>query len=118
MLDLARKKVEAQGLSGRISFVKSDVTAVELPDNTAEFVISLNTLHFPENPQNMLAEVQRLLKDDGQYMITDVCNNIFGLALKPLKLFYTYKEFKNMIKMSVLSSSRFRKGLFWIDIVN
>jgi len=74
-LDVARRRLER--FAGRVSFHAGDVAAVPLPDGAADWV-SLNAgLHHIPSPAGVLAEVDRLLRPGGLFLLGHEPNAAF-----------------------------------------
>lgn len=72
MLDLAKPKVAAAGLSQRIGLAQMDVKALDLPDASFDAVFSNTILHHIPQPLAMLQEAARVLRPGGLLLIRDL----------------------------------------------
>ncbi len=73
MLESARRHAASLGLTN-LRFVHGDITKVDLPDGSADAVISTMALHHLPTTQHLDAcfdEITRLLKPDGAVYLTD-----------------------------------------------
>jgi len=70
MLDLLKKNIP-EGFKNIIVPVKTDENKVPLEDEIADLVFMANLHHELEDPQKMVAEAYRLLKNDGKLAIID-----------------------------------------------
>lgn len=57
-------------LAANASFVLSDAHHLPFNDNTFDKVFTVNTIYFWENETDILAEVRRVLKPDGIFIVT------------------------------------------------
>ena len=71
MLDKARRNAEKFGVTN-VSFVRSELEKLELPDKVADLVISNCTLNHAANKQSVWNEIYRILKKDGRFVISDI----------------------------------------------
>lgn len=71
MLDKARRNAEKFGVSN-VSFVRSELEKIEIPDNVADLVISNCTLNHASNKQAVWNEVYRILKKGGRFVVSDI----------------------------------------------
>ncbi len=55
-----------------VSFVKSELEKLELPDNTADLVISNCTINHASDKQAAWNEIYRILKNNGRFVISDI----------------------------------------------
>jgi ubiquinone/menaquinone biosynthesis C-methylase UbiE len=79
-----------------ISFHQNDATALELEDNSTDFVFTRWLFCFLENPERALSEIKRVLKPNGKLIIIDYFNylaaNIFPRNEALSALFAGYLE--------------------------
>ena len=54
----------------KASFYCDRADQLSLKDQSVDRIFTINTLYFWENPENILAELKRVLKQDGQLLIT------------------------------------------------
>lgn len=71
MLEKARKNAEKFKVNN-VRFVKSELEKLELPDNTADLVISNCTLNHASDKQAVWNEIFRILKRGGRFVISDI----------------------------------------------
>jgi ubiquinone/menaquinone biosynthesis C-methylase UbiE len=65
------------------SFLEADLTKLPFSDNTFDLVFFTNTIEHLEDPHPVLCELARVLKPDGQLLVTtENCANIFWLILE------------------------------------
>ena len=71
MLDKARRNAEKFGVTN-VSFVRSELENLDLPDKVADLVISNCTLNHAANKQSVWNEIYRILKKGGRFVISDI----------------------------------------------
>ncbi len=71
MLEKAQKNAQKLGVTN-VKFIKSELEKLELPDKTANLVISNCTINHATNKQNVWNEVHRILKPNGRFVVSDI----------------------------------------------
>ncbi len=71
MLDKARRNAEKLGITNA-EFLKSTLEILELPDETADLVISNCTLNHASDKQAVWNEINRILKKGGRFVVSDI----------------------------------------------
>ena len=71
MLEKARKTAEKFGATN-VSFIRCELEKLELPDKTADLVISNCTLNHAADKQAVWNEIFRILKKGGRFVISDI----------------------------------------------
>jgi arsenite methyltransferase len=71
MLEKARKNAEKFGASN-VRFIRCELEKLELPDKTADLVISNCTLNHASDKQAVWNEIYRILKNGGRFVISDI----------------------------------------------
>ncbi len=71
MLEKARRNAEKFGVTN-VSFVRSELEKLELPDKVADLVISNCTLNHASDKQAVWNEIYRILKKRGRFVISDI----------------------------------------------
>lgn len=71
MLETARANAEKFNITN-VRFIRSELEQIELPDNTADLIISNCTLNHAGNKQQVWHEIYRILKNGGRFIISDI----------------------------------------------
>jgi len=71
MLEKARHTAEKMGVTN-VSFVRSELEKLGLPDKIADLVISNCTLNHAADKQAVWNEIHRILKKGGRFVISDI----------------------------------------------
>jgi sarcosine/dimethylglycine N-methyltransferase len=69
--ETARRLNEEQGLDQRVEVVDGSFQEIQYPDNTFDFVWSQDALLHSDDRRQVVQEVARVLKPDGQFVFTD-----------------------------------------------
>jgi demethylmenaquinone methyltransferase/2-methoxy-6-polyprenyl-1,4-benzoquinol methylase len=78
MLELGRKKVEKEGLAGKIDLLKGDGEAISFPDNSFDAVMVAFGVRNFENLEVGLCELLRVLKPGGKLVILEFSKPNWG----------------------------------------
>jgi ubiquinone/menaquinone biosynthesis C-methylase UbiE len=70
-------------------------------------------VHLVDNPIAMLNEINRLLKSDGLFFISDLKRSPLGILEKEIKSSLTVKEAQALIAGSNLLRGEFSSDLIW-----
>jgi len=71
MIEKARKSAEKFNVTN-VKFIKSDLEKVQLPDKTADLVISNCTINHASDKHAVWNEVYRILKNGGRFIVSDI----------------------------------------------
>jgi ubiquinone/menaquinone biosynthesis C-methylase UbiE len=113
LLAIANDTLKKENLPGRVSFLKADVHSVMFPDCYFDIVLNINMLHLVHDPVKMLNEIERVLKQEGSFFISDLKKSIFSFFEKEIQYAFTVKEVIEIIARSNLPVSKFSSDLIW-----
>ncbi len=71
MLEKARKIAEKFEVQN-VRFIKSELESLQLPDNTADVVISNCTINHARDKQAVWNEIFRIMKNNGRFIVSDI----------------------------------------------
>ncbi|MEI7981765.1 MAG: methyltransferase domain-containing protein [Bacteroidota bacterium] len=71
ILEKARRNAEKFDVSN-VSFVRSELEKIDLPDKVADLVISNCTFNHAADKQSVWNEIHRILKKGGRFVISDI----------------------------------------------
>ena len=71
MLEKARRNADKFGVRN-VSFIRSELEKLELPDKVADLVISNCTLNHAADKQAVWNEIYRILRKGGRFVISDI----------------------------------------------
>jgi ubiquinone/menaquinone biosynthesis C-methylase UbiE len=117
-LELARENAQESRASVRVSFEKGDAEDMPFEDDTFDLAISNNTLHLVERPVSMFNEIQRVLKPQGRFVISDFRRSWLGLLTEHLGASYTPREVKDMLSQSKLQGWTVKDGFLFLSILS
>ena len=115
LLDLARDLALQSGVHDRITFQTGDVEKMEFKDDSFDLVINTFMLHVVEDPVAMLNEIERITKQEGKILISDLRRIWLGIVVKKLKTSFTLGEARDIIESSNLRPGKPATGPFWWD---
>ncbi|MBK8807742.1 MAG: methyltransferase domain-containing protein [Bacteroidales bacterium] len=75
MLEKARKNAEKLNVKN-VTFLKTDLHNLQLPNNTANLVISNCTINHAENKQTVWNEIYRILRKGGRFVVSDIYSSV------------------------------------------
>ena len=116
VLELARDNVRKSEGPLRVSFEKGDAEDMPFEDDTFDLVISSNTLHLIENPIRVFNEIQRVLKPQGAFLISDLRRSWLGVLSKDFRASYSPQEVKDLLSQSKLQNWAVKDYLFWLSV--
>lgn len=71
MIDVAKENAISQGIEN-VSFIHSRIDEFAIDDDTADLLISNCTINHAENKSKVWAEVYRVLKTGGRFVVSDI----------------------------------------------
>jgi ubiquinone/menaquinone biosynthesis C-methylase UbiE len=115
LLELGQSLAAKAGVADRIALSKDDVQKLRFESNSFDVVVNTFMVHIVDDPVSMLNEIERVAKNQGTIMITDLRRIWLGLIVKKLSTAFTLEEAMECIKNSNLRQGRYAKGPFWWD---
>jgi ubiquinone/menaquinone biosynthesis C-methylase UbiE len=82
MLAIVREKAKQAALSKRVRTCLGDMCELPFPDETFDLVVSQFALHHLPEPERGLAEIRRVLKPNGAFIIRDLLRPTSRLHLE------------------------------------
>lgn len=76
MLALARRNAADYGLNDRVAYAAGDARALPFPDAGFDAVFSNGSLHEWEEPEQIFAEIYRVLRPGGRFFVSDLRRDI------------------------------------------
>ncbi len=116
ILAFAQENAEKNNLSSRVTFIEGNAEEMPFEDSTFDLIVSSNTLHLIKNPLKMFDEMERVLKDEGKFFISDFKRNFFGLISGHIKSAYKPREIEKILNKSQLKRWKIKNYFFWMNI--
>ena len=104
LLDVARAAAQSAGVAERVSFETGNVQAMPFEDDSFDVVVSLNMLHYVEDPVAMLNEIERVLAPHGVLGLGALKRSWLAPLMPAMKMAYTAAEAREMLQQSKLRS--------------
>ncbi len=117
LLEIAEDLAERKTVENRVSFAKGDVQHVDLPDDSADIVVSSYMLHIVEDPLRMLGEIERIARPGATILITDLRRVWVAWFEKKLRTALSTQEARELLDRSALRRGVFATGPFWWDYI-
>lgn len=115
LLQLGQSLAGKAGVADRIAFSKGDVHELDFESNSFDVVVNTFMVHIVDAPVSMLNEMERVAKNQGRIMITDLRRMWLGLIVRKLRTAFTLEEGMEIIRKSDLRQGKYSKGPFWWD---
>ncbi|HWQ72883.1 MAG TPA: class I SAM-dependent methyltransferase [Desulfitobacteriaceae bacterium] len=133
MIKLAEKNSREYGFEAKTNYVEANCMKIPFPDGSFDAVFSNGSLHEWEEPIKVFNEINRVLKANGIFYISDMRRDVnplikwlIYLIAKPkevrpgfltsLNASYTVDEMKSLIGQSALRSAAVIKDFFGLSI--
>ena len=93
--------------SKNIEYIKGDAQAIPLADNSVDVIVSFETIEHLKNPKKFIKEVKRILKNDGQFIVSTPNDDEFIEGNK-----FHLHEFQ-LNELKTLISSNFKHCIYY-----
>jgi ubiquinone/menaquinone biosynthesis C-methylase UbiE len=113
LLGLARQDAESRDLSNRVRFERADVRDIPFGDDAFDVALCLNMVHLVQDPERMLAEVERVLAPDGFLFIADLRRSFLGILEREIRSALSVREARDLLDNSALRNGTFSSGFLW-----
>jgi ubiquinone/menaquinone biosynthesis C-methylase UbiE len=117
LLDIGRTLIKREKLEKQILILNGDAQNMQYGNNSFDVVINSFLLHIVEDPIQMLNEIERVAKNEGIILITDLRRGFLAYFIKKFRTAYTLEEASDVIKKSKIRKGKLSKGLFWWDYI-
>src|SRR5688572_24320084 len=127
MLEVGRKKIEKEGLTGKITLETGDSETIKFAENTFEAVMAAFGVRNFENLENGLSEMLRVLKPGGQLVILEFSKprhkavrtlyNLYMGIIAP-QVARWFRQNKQAYEYLCESSNAFPDRQHFVDILN
>jgi len=127
MLELGRKKVEREGLAGKIQLQSGDSEAINFNENTFDAVMVAFGVRNFENLENGLSEMKRVLKPGGRLLILEfskprrkVVKSLYNLYMRIIapQVARWFRQNKEAYLYLCESANAFPDRHYFTDILN
>lgn len=133
MIRLARKNAREYGFDSKVNYVEGNCMQMPFPDDSFDAVFSNGSLHEWEDPLKVFDEINRVLKPEGIFCVTDMRRDVNPLVkwliyfstkpkeilpgfLSSLNASYTVDEIKNVLSQSTIKKFTVNKEFFGLCI--
>ena len=138
MVKAAASNASALGLSSRLEFREGDIARLPLPEASLDVALSTLSLHHWSDPGQALAEVHRVLKPGGRFLLFDLrrdARRLFyflmvfaqtfivprqlrrvGEPLGSLRASYTRAEVEDLLRRSPFQGGDVDGGIAWLFV--
>ncbi len=115
MLTVAQAKCQ---IYPQAKFQQASAAQLPFPDASFDWIVSSSVFHYFPNPKDVLAEIRRVLKPQGQVVILDWCKDYLVCQLYDWVLpwldpayvgCYSAREFKEVLHTSGLEIQQFER---------
>lgn len=115
LLNHANQLKEFNDLNERIHFLKGDINKLPFENQSFDVVFCINMVHWVDNPQQMLNEINRVLKPEGHLYIKDLRYSWLKILENEIGYAFTLTKAREVIGSSDLSGRGIfiKKWLWW-----
>ncbi|MGB2798301.1 MAG: class I SAM-dependent methyltransferase [Dehalococcoidia bacterium] len=103
-------------MAERVTFEKGDVQAMPFEDDSFDMVISLNMLHYVDDPVAMLNEIERVLAPSGMFGLGAIKRSWLAMIWPIFKMAYTATEAGELLQRSKLRTWELRESFLVLTV--
>ena len=97
VVEVGRRRCQAEGLADRIQFTITDVCHTGLPSGQADFVWGEDAWCYVVDKKQLIAEAARIIKPGGMIAFTDWIEGPGGLSDSEAERYLTFMKFSNVL---------------------
>lgn len=112
-IDYSKKHFSA----GNIEYQVGDALEIPLPDNSVDVVISFETIEHLSDPKRFIEEVKRVLKSEGQFVVSTPNDDEFIEGNEFHLHEFTLKELQKLIQKNFINSNFYYQGSYFSSAV-
>ncbi len=133
MIKIANQNAKEYGLQSKVDYVQGNCLQMPFDENSFDGVLSNGSLHEWEDPLKVFNEINRVLKPNGIFCITDMRRDVSGIlkwmiyfSTKPKKIrpgflsslnaSYTIEELRELLKQSRVNEYMVHKEFFGLRV--
>jgi ubiquinone/menaquinone biosynthesis C-methylase UbiE len=102
-------------VENRVKWIEADVVSLPLPDAAFDYVVCANSFHYFRRPKDSLAELRRVLRPGGTFILVDWCDDYLTCKLCSLWLRWTAAAFYRTHSLRGCRSLLEREGFQIVD---
>jgi O-antigen biosynthesis protein len=123
-VDIAAKAVDHAARrygNDRLSFIVGNCSAIPLPDHSVDVVVSFETIEHITDHAGFLAEVRRVLRTDGVFVVSTPDKDGYGASLDIANPFHVKElsqaEFRGLMSSNFSNVAMYDQGLKLVSVL-
>ncbi len=113
LLEMARSKAKEMNTRRPVRFERADVQEIPFEEDSFDVLLNLNMVHLVEDPERMLAEMERVLRPGGFLFLADLKRSFLGVLEREIRSALSAGEARDLLQVSALREGQFTTDLLW-----